>query len=334
MSKKFLSGMIVVLMFAVLVGPVSQVVAQGTRSIVPYDRSVVVEIVDPMTRTPRNVFCTGVNSIDVKLTNSSGDRKYVSVINRDTEGKEQPLYYGWLEPGEHYLSELMRMQFSLPGPAGIEAVRVVVNEYGRMIPGSVVSFYVQDCGGYPPGGGGSGYYAQVQAYAYPYAIEQGKKGTVLLQTNVRSQQNAAYYFEILNSYGQLWKRIPVRKQPYARYQVTLPVGEKTKPGLLTYTVKLWFEPGSEGARRNIATSKFSFRVMAAGVRPSPYYPGYQGGYQGYQGWPSYSGAPYSGMPSYGTNPYSGMSPYGSNPYGMNSYGTGYPTDYMKERDIQ
>jgi hypothetical protein len=277
----------------------------------------------------RNVFCTGMNSIDVKLTNNSGYRKYVSVINQDTEGKEQPLFYGWLEPGEHYLSELMRMQFSLPGPAGLETVRVVVYEYGQMIPGSAVSFYVQDCGGYPYGGGGYGYYAQVWAYAYPYAIEQGKKGTVLLQTNVTSQHNVTYYFEILNSYGQLWKRIPVSKQPYERYQVPLPVGKKTKPGMLTYTVKLWFEPGSKGARRNIATSKFSFRVLAAGSRPSPYYPGYPG----YQGWQPYSGDPYSGMPSYGTDPSYGMTPYTPYPYGMNPYGMGYTTGGMKERDL-
>lgn len=343
MLKKCRAGMIITLLVVVLVMPVHQAAAQGVRSIVPYDRDVVIETVDPTSQTPRNAFCIGTNTIDVKLTNNSGQKKYVAVINRDTEGKERTLFYGWLETGSHYLSALMRMQFNLPGPAGVESLRVVVNEYGQMIPGNAVSFYVQECGYYPPyGGGGYGYYAQIWARVYPFAIEQGKKGTVLLQTNMTSRTNATYYFEILNSWGQLWKRIPVSKRPYERYQVTLPVGENTKPGLLTYTVKLWYEPGSQGERRTIGTTKFSFRVVEKGSRSSSYYPGYPGypGYSGYSMYPTYPTTTPS-WPSYGgTDPYSGMSPYDMQmlpgttmPYSGSSYpsmmdpysGMGYPS---------
>ncbi len=362
MLKKSLSGIIFALILAVGVMPVHQAAAQSVRSIVPYDRDVTIETVDPRTQTPRNAFCIGMNTIDVKLTNNSDQRKYVAVINRDTEGEERTLYYGWLEPGSHSLSELMRMQFNLPGPAGMETLRVMVNEYGQMIPGNAVSFYVRECGGgyYPPygGGGGYGYYTRIQAHVYPFAIEQGKKGTVLLQTNITSQSNAAYYFEILNSWGQLWKRIPVSKPPYQRYRVTLPVGENTKPGRLTYTVKLWYEPGSEGSRRTIATTKFSFRVIPAGTGSTPYYPGYPGypGYSGnqpYPAYPSYPGGstygtvPYSGMPSYGMAPATGMPSYSGSPYpsamdpysGMGYPGamtpySGYPMGSATERDIR
>jgi hypothetical protein len=316
MLKNMIVGTVALLILAGMVMPAHQAVAQGVRGIMPYDREIQIEAVDPMTRMARNAFCTGFNTIDVKLTNSSQQRKYVTIINYDTEQKEQPLYYGWLEPGEQYLSEVMRLRFNLTGPAGIETLRVVVNEYGQMIPGSAASYYVQDCAGFP-GGGGSGYYAQVWASVSPSAIEQEKKGTVLLQTNVKSSSYATYYFEILNSYDQLWKRIPVGSRPYERSQVTLPVGKKTKPGVLTYTVKLWYEPGTKGARRVLATTRFSFRVMNAG---SGYYPAspYNQGYPG-TGWPAYSGTPYSNMPYYGTDPF---------------YGTGYPMAMPNERNIQ
>ena len=52
---------------------------------------------------------------------------------------------------------------------------------------------------------------------------------ITLQTTVGAQTNMTYYFEILNSYAQLWKRIPVTKRAYAQYQITLPVGKTTKP---------------------------------------------------------------------------------------------------------
>ena len=104
-------------------------------------------------------------------------------------------------------------------------LRVDSGDFGRTTPGSWVSFYVQNCGGYPPGGGGYGQ-AFVWARIYPYAIPQGGKGTITLQTTVQSQTNMTYYFEILNSWDQLWKRLPVSKRPYEQYQVILPVGKK------------------------------------------------------------------------------------------------------------
>jgi hypothetical protein len=342
-----------------LVLPVYQVNAQETRSIVPYPRGVQVEAIDPTTGTPKTTFCTGVNTIDIRLTNQTGYAQFVSVINRDTRGTERTLYRGQLVSGASYLSQLLGSQLELTGPAGTEIVRVVPDASGYAEENSV-SYYVQDCGGpgpgpWPPGGGGG--YAQLWAQVYPYALEQGKKGTITLQTSVGAQPNMAYYFEILNSWDQLWKRIPADRRPYERYQVTLPVGETTKPAMLTYTVNLWLESGVGGQRQKVATTRFSFRVIPAGSTPPPYDPGYQGypgypsqpsypgypsqpsypgypsqpSYPGYPSQPSYPGYPsqpsYPGYPSYpgmDPSPYSGMSDYGTiSPYGMPTYGM-YP----------
>jgi hypothetical protein len=166
MLKKLLPCfLLVIVMFAAY-----QAFAQDTRAIVPYPRDIMmVEVIDPMTKAPKNVFCIGVNAIDVKLTNNSGSRQYVSVVNRDTSGKEQALYTGWLESGVAYLSSLIRAQLEVTGPAGVEMIRVDSNAGGQVMPGRWVQFYVQDCGGQFPPGGGYGQ-AYVQAQIYPYAI--------------------------------------------------------------------------------------------------------------------------------------------------------------------
>jgi hypothetical protein len=333
MLKKLLCGILVsilILTVAVVVFPVNRTAAQESRSIIPYPRGVEIETIDPMTRMPRSTFCIGMNTIDIKLTNNSGYRKYISVINRDTRGVERTLYSGWLESGMHYLSMLMRTQLALTGPAGTEMVRVDANEYGQTAPGNWVSFYVQDCGGWPPGGGyGS---VQLRAWVYPYAIQQGQKGTITLQTSAESRPNMTYYIEILNSWGQLWKRIAVTRRPHERYQVTLPVGNTTKPGMLTYTAKLWLESGFSGQRNNVATTQFSFRVVTQGSTPPPYNPGYPG-YPDYPGWLPYNADPY-GTPYYGTNPSYGMPSYGMSPYGgVTPYGTRSPQG-AEERQIQ
>jgi hypothetical protein len=280
-----------------------------------------IEVVDPMTKTPMQSFCIGQNAIDVKLTNNSNYRKYVSVLNRDTKGMERTLYRGWLEPGTQYLSTLIGMRLELTGPAGTEMLRADVYEYGQALPGNWVSFYVQDCGGsgsgqWPPGQW-PGQYAQMWAQVSPYAIEQGKKGVITLQTSVGSYQAATYSFEILNSWNQLWKRIPVNKAPYQRYQITLPVGTSTKPGLLTYTVNLWAEAGM-GERRKIATTRFSFRVVTPGSAQTQYESGYPG-YPGYSGYPAYPTYPGYSDPGYSTY----MPPY----YGSSSY---YEGSYSNE----
>jgi hypothetical protein len=358
MVKRHLSSIALGVLFvtvAVVMLSTNWVAAQETRSIVPYPRDVVVEAVDPVSKAVMRSYCIGPNAIDIKLTNNSGYRKYVYVINRDTRGVERTLYRGWLESGTQYLSTLLGTQFELSGPEGTEMVRVDVSEYGRIVTGNQVSFYVRNCGGTGPGPGpGPGPWpghAQVWARVYPYAIEQGKKGTITLQTTVESRQNMVYYFEILNSWGQLWKRIPVSKRPYERYQITLPVGKSTKTGMLTYTVKLWLESGFQGERRNVATTRLSFRVVTPGSAPSQYESGYPSypGYPGYQqGWTPYSGTPYSGtpyseiqQPYYGTSPYSyGTTPYESYPYGTGYYGTDYygtgyyPGSPVGERQIQ
>lgn len=241
-------------------------------------------------------------------------------------------------------------------------LRVDINEYGQVVPGQWVSFYVQDCGGtgqgqwppegqWPPGGQWPGQYAQIWAQVSPYAIEQGKKGTITLQASVGSYQAAMYSFEILNSWGQLWKRIAISKAPYERYQISLPVGANTKPGVLTYTVNLWLESGRGGERRKVASTRFSFRVITAGSAQSQYAPGYPGypGYQMYPGYPEYSD--YSGYPTYpgypgGTlsggefsgamPPYYGTSPYyeGAYPNAPYFYGSSYPQSSGNERQIQ
>jgi len=204
--------------------------------------------------------------------------------------------------------------------------------YGQSFQNRWVSFYVQNCGApgpWPPSPGPwPGNYA-LWARAYPYAIEQGKKGTVLLQTSVGAQTNMTYYFEILNSWNQLWKRLPVSKGPYERYQVTLPVGSATKPGRLTYTVNLWLESGFGGQRQKVASTQFSFEVVTPGSMP-PTYPPY---YQGYPGYPGMS--PYGSAPYYGTTPAYGMPSYsGGSPYGMSPYGSSYARGSGNERQIQ
>jgi hypothetical protein len=337
MSKRILVGMILcilVLTIALIGDPVNRVFAQDARSIVPQPRDrITLETVDPATKMPKNSFCIGTNAIDARLINNSGYRSYVHVINRDTRGMERTLYSGWLEPGSHYLSTLMQTQLELVGPPGVEMLRVDSGDFGRAMPGSWVSFYVQNCGGYPPGGG----YGQAFVWAriYPYAIPQGGKGTITLQTTVQSRSDMMYYFEIMNSWDQLWKRLPVSKRPYEQYQVTLPVGTKTKLGMLTYTVKLWLESGFAGERRNVATTQFSFQVVTPGSEPTPYDPGYPGypgpspydpGYSWPPGWDPYGGSPYSPGTPY-IPPYSGY-PYGS------GYQSGYQMGTQGERSIE
>jgi hypothetical protein len=326
-----------VLIIAVMIVPVNHASAQAPRTIVPYPRDITVETIDPATKTPKNMFCIGVNAIDVKLTNNSGYRKYVYVVNRDTSGMERVLYTGWLESGTSYLSQLMNTQLEVTGPAGMEMIRVDSSDGGQMTPGNWVSFQVQNCGGgqyppYPPYG-----QATVWAQVAPYAIPQGGKGTITLQTTVESRANMTYYFEILNSWGQLWKRFPASKRPYERYSVTLPVGKTTKPAILTYTVKLWLEAGIAAERREVASTRFSFHVIEPGSSPDPYAPGYQA----YPGYPTYPGYPApEWYPSYGADPYSGMTPYEGgmpymiSPYEAYPYGSGgYPMGSQGERPI-
>lgn len=327
---------VVVVTIAVMVVP-RLGVAQDTRSIVPYPRDMTVETVDPETKMPRSSFCIGLNTLDVKLTNNSGYRRYAYLVNRDTNGIERTLYNGWLETGQHYLSTLIQAQLQVTGPAGTEALRVDVSDYGRVTTGVWMTFYVQDCGGYPPPGPPGGGYGYIWARIYPYAIAQGQKGTITLQTNVTPQANATYYFEILNSYGQLWKRIPLSKRPSEAYQVTLTVGKTTKPALLTYTVNLWFESGMGGERQKVATTNFSFRVVTPGTSPSPYeqpwYPGEQGNpYAPGYSWPPTSN-PYGGMMPYPGTDNQGL-PYTTVPYGTTPYGAGYNMQGQQDRQIE
>jgi hypothetical protein len=325
MVKKWLiSAMACLCLLAIAVAsPVNQAEAQqGQRSIVPYPRGVQVETVDPVTKQPKNSFCIGVNTIDVKLTNNSESRTYVYVVNRDTSGIERTLYSGWLDPGTHYLSTLLGTQLELVGPAGTEMLRVDSSNYGQITPGNRVSFYVRDCGGTQPGPWPG--YAQLWARVYPYAIEQGKKGTITLQTSVQSRPNMTYYFEILNSWDQLWKRLPVSKRPSEQYHVTLPVGNNTKPGVLTYTVNLWLESGFTGERRKVATTQFSFQVVRPGeTAPQPYS---HSGYPGPSQWNPYGGSSSSGLP------YNPSFPYAS-PQSMYPYGTGFQFGTQEERAI-
>jgi hypothetical protein len=351
MAKRIIGSFCLVLFaltIAVIV-PAASALAQDTRSIVPYQRNqVLIETVDPESKLPRSSFCIGVNSIDVRLSNNSEDRQFVYVVNRDTNGTEQLLYRGWVEPGQQYLSDLMQAQLEVTGPAGTESLRVDVQEYGGISTGPWMTFYVQECGWYPPGGGGGGYgQALIWAQMYPYALPQGGKGTITVQTSVGAQANMTYYFEILNSYDQLWKRIPVSKRPYERYQLTLPVGEDTKPQMLTYTVNLWLESGYGRERQRVATNKFSFQVVTPGSSSTPYQPGYPGGtgYPGYPGYypnyPGYSGSYPSGYgwpPTTTWDPYSGGMPYSSSPYtmptyGVSPYGTQYSVGGTTERSI-
>lgn len=333
--KKCLIGLLV-FTIAVLGASLNQVAAQGERGIIQYPRDVSVETVNPATQMPSNVFCIGPNMIDVKLTNNKGQRTYIAVVNRDTKGAERTLYRGWLEPGIQYLSALLRMQLEVTGPAGMEMLRVDVDNYGQLAPGNWISFYVQNCGGPTPGG-----YAQLSARIYPQAIEQGKKGTILLQTNVQSQAGRMYSFEILNSWGQLWKRFPATKYPFEQYQVVLAAGKTTKPGMLTYTVNLWSETGYAGQRTKVATTQFSFWIVVPGAAMPPYSPDYAGGYPGMGVDPSTMPTPMYPGSSYGTSPSYDMPPSGMNPAvpyvpnGMPFYGPGAnPMDMPQERPIE
>jgi len=326
--KFYLILSIIAVTLTVMVAP-RFVLAQETRSIVPYPRDITVEAVDPETKMPRSSFCIGLNTLDVKLTNNTGYRRYVYLVNRDTTGTERTLYSGWLETGQHYLSTLIQSQLKVTGPAGTEALRVDVGDYGQVTTGVWMTFYVQDCGGYPPPGGGYGY---IWARIYPYAIAQGQKGTITLQTSIGQQGNATYYFEILNSYGQLWKRIPLSKQPYESYQVTLTVGKTTKPALLTYTVNLWVEAGFGGERQKVATTNFSFRVVTPGTSSSPYEQPWNPGQQGNPYAPGYSWPPTSN-PYGGTMPYPGTYDQGL-PYTTVPYGTGYNMQGQQDRPIE
>ncbi len=345
MAKRMICSICLIL-FALtiaVIGPVAPAMAQDARSIVPYPRDqVLIETVDPESKLPRSSFCIGVNSIDVRLTNNSENKQFVYVVNRDTKGTEQLLYRGWLEAGQHDLSALMQAQLEVTGPAGTESLRVDVQNYGQITPGPWMTFYVQDCGWSPPGGGGYGQ-ALVWAQIYPYALPQGGKGTITVQTSVGAQTNMTYYFEILNSYDQLWKRLPVSKRPYEQYRITLPVGESTKPQMLTYTVNLWLESGYGGERQQVATNRFSFQIVTPGSSSMSYNQGYSGstGYQGYPANQGYSGAYPSGYswPSTTWNQYSGGMPYSSSPYmmptyGSSPYGTQYNVGGTAERSIE
>lgn len=312
------------LMLAGLLGPVERSFAQTDYRIIPSPR-LTLEVIDPSTGMAKDSFCIGAGSIDVKLSNNSGYAQYVTVVNRDTRGVERRLYAGQVQNGVSYLSRLLGTQLSLTGPAGTETLRLEGNDSQWQGAANQVSYYVRNCGGQgtqPPGQG----YAQVMAQVRPYAIEQGKKATIILQASVGYQQNGAYYFEILNSWGQLWKRIPVTKQPFAPYQVTLPVGTKTKPGMLTYTVNL-LSDSSYGGEQKIGTARVSFRVITAGSAQAPYNPGYPGypTYPSYPTHPGYVEVPYGspqgypqgyGMPqSYQAPMYSPYSGYGVSPMG-------------------
>jgi hypothetical protein len=343
MLKKSIFGMMMslsVFILVVVMLPLEQINAQGARSIVPVPR-ITIETIDPATGMAKSTYCIGVNTIDIKLTNSSGYGQYVSVINHDTRGAERTLFSGHVPTGVSYLSRLLGSQLALTGPVGTETLRIVSNASAGtssqgQATGSWVSYYVQECGAPAPSpmpmpgpAPGPGYYAQIWAQAYPYAVEQGKKSTITLQTSVGSQPNTTYYFEILNSWGQLWKRIPVVKHPYDRYQVTLPVGKATKPGVLTYTVNLLVE--FAGQHEKIASTQFSFQVVTAGSLPqTPYNPGYPG-------WPApYGTDPYSGMPGYGVPmPAPVPLPYGAPPYNPYSpYGKNYLGGPQGERQVK
>ncbi len=276
---KMIAVFSVVLMVVASVMPANRAAAQDSRSIVPSPRSnVTVETIDPTTGMPKNTFCTGANSIDIRFTSNTGYGEYVSVFNRDTRGVQRTLFNGQLQSGVSYLSRLLGMQLSLSGPAGTETVWLTTN-MGQGAE-NMVTYYVQDCGGtYPPNPGQGQGYAQVWAQVSPNMIEQGRKGTITVQTSVGAQMGTVYYIEILNSWGQLWKRIPVTKAPYDYYQVTLPVGTKTKAGFLTYTVNVAMESGFGGQSQRIGTAQFSFQVVRPGTMPSmmaPYNPEYQG----------------------------------------------------------
>ncbi len=180
--------------------------AQETRSIVQYPRGdVAVEAVHPVTKVPMRSFCIGPNAIDVKLTNNSNYRKYVSVVNRDTRGMEQVLYRGWLEVGTQYLSALMRMQLELTGPAGMEMLRVDINEYGQVVRklGFILcsGLRVRDNGRrspkWPP---------QVHLWAILMRLSK-VKGTICKPASGHIRD----VFEILNSWGNSWL-----------YQISLP----------------------------------------------------------------------------------------------------------------
>ena len=327
----------VMLLAALSLMPMNPAAAQDSRAIVQAPReSVTAETIEPSTGMPKNSFCTGVNAIDVRLTNNTGYGQFVSVVNRDTRGVQRTLFNGQLQTGVSYLSRLLGMQLALNGPAGTESIWLTTN-MGQGAE-NMVSYYVQDCGGttYPQQNPWQQQYAQVWAQVSPNMIEQGRKGTITVQTSVGSEMGAVYYLEILNSWGQLWKRLPVTKAPYDYYQVTLPVGTKTKPGFLTYTVHVTVESGFGGQSQRIGTTQFTFQIVRPGTIPPVMAP-YNSDYQGQMmppTWTPYGVNPSSGAvsdgatfshPSFVVPPYT---PYSS--YGLDSRGSGA----MKERSIE
>ena len=328
MLKKRMFTMVVCMLALTLtglLGTAERSFAQTDYRIIPSPR-LTLEAIDPSTGMAKDSFCIGAGTIDVKLSNDTGYGQYVTVVNRDTRGIERRLFTGQLPSGVSYLSRLLGTQLSLTGPAGTETLRIESNDSQWQGAAPQVSYYVRNCGGqgqWPPGPS----QAQVIAQVRPYAIEQGKKGTIILQASVGYQQNGAYYFEILNSWGQLWKRVPVTKQPFAPYQVILPVGTKTKPGVLTYTVNL-LSDSSYGGEQQLGTTRVSFRVITAGSAQPPYNPGYPGypsypGYPGYPSYPTYPGyvpIPYGNTSGYGTSQPYGAS-YSTYGYGVTSLGS-------------
>ncbi len=308
MMKKRVFTAVVLLLSLTLLGVPG--FAQMSRHIIPSPR-LTIEAIDPVTGAAKESFCIGPASIDVKLSNNSASTMHVTLVNRDTRGIERRLYTGQIPNGVSYLSRLLGTQLSLTGPEGRESLRLESSAQWQDS-SNQVSYYVRNCGGQGGWSPDPGYgYATVAAQVQPYAIEQGRKGTMMLQSSVGYQQGVAYYFEILNSWGQLWKRIPVTKPPFAQYQVVLPVGKKTRPGILTYTVNLLAGPG-HGGEQKLGSTRVSFRVIKAGSAQPPYNPGYPGypTYPGYvdvpYGWSSqnyYQGGPQSPMYS---SPSSGL----------------------------
>lgn len=338
MLKRILFGMIlgmVVVTLMVTTVSVKRGLAQEIQGLIPSPQDILIETVDPVTKVAKSAFCIGANAIDVKLTNSSTYRHYVYVIDRNAAGAEQTLYSGWLEPGTtYYLSTLLNTQLEVTGPVGTETLRLDVGEAGQSMAGRSVTYAVQDCGTNPPDGGTGS--AIISAQIHPTVIPQGGKGTITLRTNVASQASRSYYFEISNSWGQLWKRLPVNKRAQAPYRVTLAVGQTTKPGMLTYRVKLWQAAGTAGGRKVLATTRFSFRVVQSGWGPTPYDPNYQDpsmvpfepGYPCPPAWDPYS----SGMSSPGM-PYSPGLPYVIPSQGAYP-GTSYPLGMPGDRQIE
>lgn len=235
---------------------VEEVQGQPRREIVPYPR-ITLETVDYYTKSPRTTFCIGSNQIDVRLTNHTNESRYINLVNRDTRGVTKTLYAGRLNPGTHYLSNLMDSTFDIQGPPGVESIRLEVDRdyesgYSRWI-----NFNIRYCG--DPGEPGGGLW--ITASVNPWSIPQGESGVITIKTNASSRGSIRYYFEIYNSWGHLWKQVEARKRAPATYDLKLVVDYNTPPGTLTYSVKLWSETGY-GQRRLEASKTFSFRVVS------------------------------------------------------------------------